>query len=794
MKIKFATKILPILLVTALVFSAAIPAFAQESTSAASPKEEVIYVNIAADGTVKAVYAVNIFGGGSIVDYGDYSEIKNLNTSDKITQDGNKITLSSSADRVYYQGKLNSTVIPWNISIRYFIDGTEYSASDVAGKSGKLEIRFVITENENAGGDLYDTYALQASFTLDTNKCSNITAAGATIANVGGNKQISYTVLPGKGLDATVTADVRSFEMGAISINGVRLALDIEVDCDELLDEVRKLLDAVAELDDGAGELKDGAYELKDGAAELDSGARDLIDGVGELKDGADELSGGATELAGGARDLLDGAEELKDGANTLKGGISDANNGVIELESGLSELSDNSDGIRTGAYQVFVSLTTSAQTQLHASLTAAGFETVTLTPENYGAVLDGLAETLSAYAYAQAEATARAEIRSQVEAVFEAIIRDQVEAEVREQVRTAITGDTAVMAEINASVESAYGSEINTLARDNIALEVANRYSPDDPEGWLSTAEGQATVAAYLASAEGQAAYMSVRGQIKEQYVNAAVETQLEAQMATEAVQTTVDQNTEAQMSNDEIQAQISAEVETKMASEEVQAQISEGAQTGLTWSDAYKGVVSLKAQLDSYNEFYTGLNAYTQGIDSAADGATELKNGMSDLVQGATYLADGASDLYDGSAELKNGTDGLVSGAEELKNGVSELYDGAVELKDGTGRLLDGAGELYDGCTELKDGTAEMRSETDGMDTKIQNKIDEMINEITGGDATVRSFVSDANTDVESLQFVIQSESIDIPEVAADTPATKKELNFWQKLLKLFGLYKED
>ena len=42
------------------------------------------------------------------------------------------------------------------------------------------------------------------------------------MANVGSNKQISYTILPGKGLDAEVTADVKDFEMDAVTINGVK--------------------------------------------------------------------------------------------------------------------------------------------------------------------------------------------------------------------------------------------------------------------------------------------------------------------------------------------------------------------------------------------------------------------------------------------------------------------------------------------------------------------------------------------------------------------------------------------
>ena len=165
-------------------------------------KEEVIYINLNANGEVKDIYAVNIFGGGEITDYGDYSSAEMLNTTDKINMSGDKVTFSSSADRVYYKGKLNNTEIPWNISLRFFIDGKEYTAREVAGKSGKLEIRFKVSKNENCKGNFYDKYALQASFTLDTEKCRNIVAPDATVANVGAKKQLSYLVLPGKGINA----------------------------------------------------------------------------------------------------------------------------------------------------------------------------------------------------------------------------------------------------------------------------------------------------------------------------------------------------------------------------------------------------------------------------------------------------------------------------------------------------------------------------------------------------------------------------------------------------------------
>lgn len=92
----------------------------------ASEKEEVIYVMADNAGQVNDMEAVNIFSGGEITDYGNYSAVKMLNTTDKIMQNGDRISFSSDADRVYYQGTMKNANLPWNISIRYFLDGKEY--------------------------------------------------------------------------------------------------------------------------------------------------------------------------------------------------------------------------------------------------------------------------------------------------------------------------------------------------------------------------------------------------------------------------------------------------------------------------------------------------------------------------------------------------------------------------------------------------------------------------------------------------------------------------------------------
>ena len=69
---------------------------------------------------------------------------------------------------VYYQGMLKNTEIPLDISIRFFLDGKELIAEEIAGKNGSLETKISISENEKCSTYHYENYALQCSFTLDT--------------------------------------------------------------------------------------------------------------------------------------------------------------------------------------------------------------------------------------------------------------------------------------------------------------------------------------------------------------------------------------------------------------------------------------------------------------------------------------------------------------------------------------------------------------------------------------------------------------------------------------------------
>ena len=331
---KESKKLLSGVLALVIIFSSITTVLAEQNDLR---KEEVIYIMAKSDGSVKDIYAVNIFNGGDIVDYGNYSDLKILTESDELKVDGQEIKLSSSADKVYYQGRMIDKKIPWNISIRHYIDGQEYSPEEIAGKSGKLQVKLSISKNEDYKASFYEDFALQTLILFDTEKASNIVAKGATEANIGRKKQLLYTALPNSGLEAEISADVVDFEMEPVEINGIRLNLNI--DLPDMTGDINELQEAIRELDQGANELKDNAFKLKDGSSRLKDGTSNLNKGAGSLDDSLVKLKAGIDKMK-------EAVNTLDEKSEALRGGSTEVKMGLKEIQAALSQASSTADDL----------------------------------------------------------------------------------------------------------------------------------------------------------------------------------------------------------------------------------------------------------------------------------------------------------------------------------------------------------------------------------------------------------------------------------------------------------------
>lgn len=326
---------------TACALLALIPggAMAQE---ASTPKEEVVYASLQADGSFERAYVVNSFdmdAAGQVVDFGNYDSVTNLTTTDTIEKQGDQITVNAPAGRFFYQGDLSSAALPWDVSVTYTLNGSPVEAGKLAGASGHLQIRLQIKNNAAANQAFAKNYMLQAAITLDTEKCSNITADKATLANNGKNKVINFVKMPDSDGDYTVEADVQSFEMQGIQISGLPLSLGISTpDTGDLTSGLGELQDGIGQLNDGAADLSSGAQGLSEGSGEVTKGLQQFQGGLGQIQSGLASLVAGNPGLQGGSQQILDGLEQIQTNFSTMSDSMSQLAGGLAGLKSSFAQ------------------------------------------------------------------------------------------------------------------------------------------------------------------------------------------------------------------------------------------------------------------------------------------------------------------------------------------------------------------------------------------------------------------------------------------------------------------------
>ena len=285
--------------------------------------------------------------------------------------------------------------LPIKITPTYTLDGKKMKAQDIVGKSGLLEVRYLI-ENVTAesreisytgvGGETVTdtgqvvvplvgslTIAVPGSFgELDAPDAAvagngrgvnNVSwtmvlfePVGNSVQEVGYQARVSDAIIPAAKLQALIVqpqnaASTRSaqesYKGGAET--GVQLtegATTIDENLLKLQDGAGQLLDGLTQLAAGAEQLNAGlADTAAPGANQLADGAGQLADGTGDLKAGTRKLANGSGDLAAGSNDLAAGSDELAAGASQLSSGIGRLGNAVANLPASVqANLTSNPD------------------------------------------------------------------------------------------------------------------------------------------------------------------------------------------------------------------------------------------------------------------------------------------------------------------------------------------------------------------------------------------------------------------------------------------------------------------
>ncbi len=213
-------------------------------------------------------------------------------------------------------------------------------------------------------------------------------------------------------------------------------------------------------------------------------------------------------------------------------------------------------------------------------------------------------------------------------------------------------------------------------------------------------------------------------------------------------------------------------------------------------------------------------GSNAFNQGLSELSAGSTALAQGSNDFntqLQSLTALAEfsqsinlealgalaqsdpqtygqlygelsylqGAVAALDqipgGYAQLNSGLQGYTAGVDAL----ASQYPG---INSGIGQAAQGAWQLSNGIAQLSSGTSELSGSIQTMPEEMQKRIDEYATTYDFSGFEPHSYLSEKNTDVERVQFVLTTPALELPEVDDVTDDSPQETTILDRLIALF------
>lgn len=735
-----------------MVLGNTLPVIAAENPQ----KEENVYASLEEDGTVSGVYVVNEYDlekDTRITDYGDYTEVTNLTTEDKIEETADGYTVEGKKGKFYYQGNLETKELPWKIQISYYLNGEKKNPKELAGESGNLEIRISVKKNEKVKGDYFEDYLLQATVTLDSEKCKNIQAEGATLANVGADKQILYNIMAGQEKEISITSEVTDFEMDGISFQGVPMSFAIDtdsLDMSALYEQTDELKEAVSQLDEGAGSLKEGTGELAEGSSQLLDATGSLAQGAVSLKTGTDGAASGSSALVQGSQELetgigayLNGVSSAASGSKSLIQGADSLKEGVPVLEAGAGQLAEGTrtytegtesyidgvqayisgvDQLKEGAGQLAGLKNLGEVSQ---GVTALKDSSQQLT-DGAAALSDGL-EALQSQLRLLEDSREGEQLQEMLGSLQEAVqAMDSVQAKAGEMfsLYNEAAGELQEAGNILSQAESELQSQADS-ASDSISQAGASLQSQvDSANAQISQANSQIETAADSANAQIDAAIAAVWNSIGSGAIDPDTGSTLIAGLDGSRVNV---QGADA-VSVDIPVAEISIGNDSSSALASIASRLEE-IQAGGTGS-----VNSMAEELNKAAEageslpaFQTGdLSQLTESIQALTEGARQLETGLEQMNQGLTSMetqtaslpagAEGIDSLLKGFDELTARNQTLEEGGEALKSSSSALNQGAEEVSSGITRLNTGISALAQGAQQLDAGLEEL--EENGAD----------------------------------------------------------------------------
>lgn len=340
-------------------------------------KNETVYVILNHNGSLKDARVVNwIYGAGegrTLVDYGIYSEILNMTSDDKPTIERDRIIWPMTvleAGNFYYQG-ITDKELPVEIDIKYYLDDKEIKGDNLAGKSGKLKVVFIVKNKltgkepigytdyygllQNSYEEYYTPFLVQISIKANLNLFSQIEAPDAIKVVTGEEMNISFGFYPFPDEEFTLEMKGENIELDPINITVIPSKI-IFPDSSDTEEGLTNMADGVSDMEDGVNDILEGLDEMISKTDDLQNGSGDLTSAIAEINHGVYTLNNNSQDINKGFSELLYGTKKFQEESTGMIEGIYNIVEGsevigqaLNESASGLSIISSNTGELSNG-------------------------------------------------------------------------------------------------------------------------------------------------------------------------------------------------------------------------------------------------------------------------------------------------------------------------------------------------------------------------------------------------------------------------------------------------------------
>ncbi|WP_265478368.1 MMPL family transporter [Lactiplantibacillus plantarum] len=563
----------------------------------------------------------------------------------------------------------------------------------------------------------------------------------------------------GSGLDSA-NSKLKSADMDGSAKSAKKLADG----ADEVSSGLNTLNGKTGTLSSGASQLASGSSSLASGLVTYTNGVYTVNNGLNQLNSKTGTLASGVNQLTTGANSLFSGTSTLSSGLDTLNGYKTKISSGTGTLTSGVSQLQTGATALTAGLQKMQTSVnssvsdaTSTANTQklndlqkgleqlneamkplLSTSSTSlpdiSGMTTTASTlADNSNAVQNDAANLKTALGELQNSASGVSSVSlsdSDIQTIVDAVNKNGGTALTTQQTAALTAALTAAGKQISQKVESASSSMSSSIS----STQTSAQQLQTDLAAMSKTGETLTKELDTLSTLSSELKQLSNLQQLAKKSTeanNGSLEVISKLQSAISGMQ--------------QIQSGLNGTNGLVDGSQQIT--------TGL--NQLQSGASSLASQ----------LNTYTDGVSTAATGATKVNSGASQVSTGLTSLQGQIPTLTSAISALDSGTNQLAANSSTLNSGASQLASGTASLNSQVPTLVSGVNKLNSGASQVASGNEQMYTSIQSLVGQMQT-LQDGLKTASDGTKTINTGVGSANSYLTGLKDSAAAKTYYVPK----------------------------